>query len=991
MSFGKLYSYSGNPRTTSLLAVAKENGLDIEFVDTEPAKGVSADYLKLNKLGKVPTFEGADGFVLSECIAIAVYLASQNEKTSLLGKTKQDYATILRWMSFANTEVLSPLGGWFRPILGRDPYNKKNVEDSQKAALKAVHVLEEHFLTHTYLVGERLTLADLFAASILARGFQYFFDKQWRDANPNVTRWYETIANQSSYSAVAGKLEFITEALKNVAPKKEGSEKKKETPKAAPKPKAAEPEEEEEAPAAPKPKHPLESLPRATFVLDDWKRKYSNEETREVALPWFWENTNFEEYSLYKVDYKYNDELTLTFMTSNLIGGFFARLEGSRKYLFGCASVFGESNNSVIKGAFLVRGQEALPAFDVAPDYESYEFTKLDPTKAEDKEFVNDQWSWDKPITVDGKEYQWADGKVICLGSGGGPSEDNVTGFLVRSTATNWSKNSVIAVDAGSHLAAITRILEQDFPLVADTDPGLPPLRNPPIPNGDGRGVESSSPAAAHISLSDDESDTGTPFSEREAPVTITTLKEGAFAGLPFPHASARANALHVVREHISTYLITHPHLDHVSGFVINTAAFHNTSRPKRLAALPFTVNAIKTHIFNNIIWPNLTDEEGGVGLVTFQRLAEGGNIALGEGSSRGFIEVCDGLGVKGFKVSHGHCMHVPSVHRGSNSSLPETPGQHLASTQQHHHQGSAISGLGEGRSLSFSLPTQSAPGTPSVAPDQGRRPSGSTSTNPDHCVIDSTAYFIRTESTPTTPKREILIFGDVEPDTLSVSPRTALIWAEAAPKIAAGILTGIFIEVSYTNAQGDAVLFGHLAPRHLLAELQVLGGKVRESRKEHQKRREQARLTRKRKRASRSDALHLDHMSKKTIHVNRGVDSPLSHLTTGTPFTDDENTTDHYDLGTGTNTPDPSLYHSTHPVGVTVANLQSATAALDSLPLKGVKVVIIHVKDSLQDGPLVGQQILKELREGEEEGREKGRGLGCVFEVSASGGSYWF
>jgi elongation factor 1-gamma len=249
-------------------------------------------------------------------------VASQNEKTSLLGKTKQDYATILRWMSFANTEVLSPLGGWFRPILGRDPYNKKNVEDSQKAALKAVHVLEEHFLTHTYLVGERLTLADLFAASIIARGFQYFFDKQWRDANPNVTRWYETIANQSSYSAVAGKLEFITEALKNVAPKKEGGEKKKDTPKAAPKPKAPEPEEEDEAPPAPKPKHPLEALPRATFVLDDWKRKYSNEETREVALPWFWENVNFEEYSLYKVDYKYNDELTLTFMTSNLIGMF---------------------------------------------------------------------------------------------------------------------------------------------------------------------------------------------------------------------------------------------------------------------------------------------------------------------------------------------------------------------------------------------------------------------------------------------------------------------------------------------------------------------------------------------------------------------------------------------------------------------------------------------------------------------------------------------
>lgn len=41
-----------------------------------PANGLSTEYLKLNKLGKVPTFEGADGFVLSEAIAIAVYRES---------------------------------------------------------------------------------------------------------------------------------------------------------------------------------------------------------------------------------------------------------------------------------------------------------------------------------------------------------------------------------------------------------------------------------------------------------------------------------------------------------------------------------------------------------------------------------------------------------------------------------------------------------------------------------------------------------------------------------------------------------------------------------------------------------------------------------------------------------------------------------------------------------------------------------------------------
>lgn len=35
------------------------------------------EYLKYNKLGKVPTFVGADGYVLSECIAIAIYGTSE--------------------------------------------------------------------------------------------------------------------------------------------------------------------------------------------------------------------------------------------------------------------------------------------------------------------------------------------------------------------------------------------------------------------------------------------------------------------------------------------------------------------------------------------------------------------------------------------------------------------------------------------------------------------------------------------------------------------------------------------------------------------------------------------------------------------------------------------------------------------------------------------------------------------------------------------------
>lgn len=408
MAFGKLYTYEANPRSTAILAVAKANGLEVEVVETNTEKPTE-EYVKYNPLSKVPTFVGADGYVLSECIAIAVYITSQNEKTTLLGKTKQDYASILKWMSFFNSEVLPKLGAWYRPLLGKEPYNKKTVEENQKAALKAVSVVESHLLNNTFLVGERITLADLFAVGIIARGFEFFFDKQWRSENPNVTRWYETVYNQPIYSAVAPKYTLLdTPKLTNVAPKKPEQPKKEAAPKEAPKPAAA----AEEPAEAPKPKHPLDALPRASMPLDEWKRQYSNSDT-PVAMKWFWENVNFDEYSIWKVRYKYNDELTLTFMSNNLIGGFNARLEASRKYIFGCASVYGTNNDSIIEGAFVIRGDDYKPAFDVAPDYESYEFTKLDPKNPEDRAYVDAQWSWDKPLVENGKEYPHADGKVF--------------------------------------------------------------------------------------------------------------------------------------------------------------------------------------------------------------------------------------------------------------------------------------------------------------------------------------------------------------------------------------------------------------------------------------------------------------------------------------------------------------------------------------------------------------------------------------------------
>jgi elongation factor 1-gamma len=116
-----------------------------------------------------------------------------------------------------------------------------------------------------------------------------------------------------------------------------------------------------------------------------------------------------EGYSVWRIDFKYNEELKQVFMSSNQIGGLFNRLEASRKYLFGSVGVLGTANNSVISGALILRGLDVKPVVEVGPDYESYYFRKLDLDNAEDKAFFESALAWD--LEIDGKK--WADGKTV--------------------------------------------------------------------------------------------------------------------------------------------------------------------------------------------------------------------------------------------------------------------------------------------------------------------------------------------------------------------------------------------------------------------------------------------------------------------------------------------------------------------------------------------------------------------------------------------------
>ncbi|KAL3232364.1 Elongation factor 1-gamma 2 [Nakaseomyces bracarensis] len=416
MSEGKLFiTFSGgnmSPRPFPAKALINHFKLPFEIVE-----GTEELYKEFPRK-RIPALLLKDGTHLTETLAISSYLASiipdEKVRNSLIGETALEKSQILSYLSMTTMDLFNHSGATFLTlVLKKMPYFKPAVDYHISTIKEVASIFEERLTHYTYLVGERVTLADVHAYYMWIIAFALIFGPDFAKSHPALTRWYKTMGDHPIVKAAPSPFPPFAEKALDLAPKKEP--KKKEEKKEQPK--KAEKKAEKPAEAAPqqekKPKHPLEALGRSTFVLDEWKRKYSNEDTRPVALPWFWENYNPEEYSLWKVEYKYNDELTMTFMSNNLVGGFFNRLSASTKYMFGSLVVYGENNNNGIIGAVMLRGQDHVPAFDVAPDWESYSYSKLDPTKEEDKEFVNNMWAWDKPVVINGESKEIADGKVL--------------------------------------------------------------------------------------------------------------------------------------------------------------------------------------------------------------------------------------------------------------------------------------------------------------------------------------------------------------------------------------------------------------------------------------------------------------------------------------------------------------------------------------------------------------------------------------------------
>ncbi|KAG2216989.1 hypothetical protein INT45_007674 [Circinella minor] len=405
MSIGTIQSYPENPRVAKAQIAAAYSGVSVDVESFDFAKDRTPEFLAKFPMGKIPAFS-SDKVNLFESSAIAYYAAAQQEDSPLLGSNAVEKALILQWILFSENEININLGGWVYPLLGYVPYMKPNVDGSIEKLKRALGALDQILLTKTYLVGEDITFADIAVVTSLVLGYKTVFDKAFRSEFKNVTRYFNTVVAKKHFKAALGEVALCETPLKYTPPKKEKKETKKEQPKKKEEKKEEKPAEAAAEKPAPKPKSALDLLPPSNFKMDDWKRMYSNNDT-DVAMKWFWENFDAEGFSIWKVDYKYNDELTQVFMSNNLIGGFYARLERAHKYAFGSMIVCGTNNNNTISGYFVIRGQEVPFEIYDAADYESYNFVKIDPSQYEEKkDEIYKYMAWEVEGCVDGKVFK---------------------------------------------------------------------------------------------------------------------------------------------------------------------------------------------------------------------------------------------------------------------------------------------------------------------------------------------------------------------------------------------------------------------------------------------------------------------------------------------------------------------------------------------------------------------------------------------------------
>ncbi len=196
------------PNSVKVPITLEELGLPYELTLVNVRKGEQKEeaFLSLNPNGKVPVLVD-DGFVLTESAAVLVHLA---EKTRKLLPTEGATRARVFEQLFFHASALSPAfgnAGFFK----RSSPEPQPIAEARftTEAERILGLLDAKLADQAFMAGDAFTIADI-------AHFGWLWRRQFPgltlDDRPNLSRWYETVAERPAVQRAISRVEALVEA-----------------------------------------------------------------------------------------------------------------------------------------------------------------------------------------------------------------------------------------------------------------------------------------------------------------------------------------------------------------------------------------------------------------------------------------------------------------------------------------------------------------------------------------------------------------------------------------------------------------------------------------------------------------------------------------------------------------------------------------------------------------------------------------------------------
>lgn len=185
----KLYEFVPT-RSNRVRWTLQELGVDFEAITVNLLSGEHTlpEFRSLNPAAKVPVLVDGD-FVMTESVAIVMYLAEKFPEKGFLPKSPRERAELNRWLLFTATELEQPLWRIAKHV-NLYPESRRvpaEIPNAQRDFREMAAVAERHMKGREFVVGDHVTIGDF----VLAHTLDWADQAKLLDDSPTLLAYME--------------------------------------------------------------------------------------------------------------------------------------------------------------------------------------------------------------------------------------------------------------------------------------------------------------------------------------------------------------------------------------------------------------------------------------------------------------------------------------------------------------------------------------------------------------------------------------------------------------------------------------------------------------------------------------------------------------------------------------------------------------------------------------------------------------------------------